>query len=302
MARLFIHEPTLHQSAFSLSWVAPANVWNAPSADEWYECINRSLDTHTSSQETNKHSANPVGAWGQITRQDPFNIGMKLEHLGTMAIEESRLGSLPQTAGFVEESLLSIWKEQLLVCGQDHFMLRPLWHSVFITTLSDIVQLELAVGKEGEPQPDPSDNSPESYARRWAASKDAQRAALHAYLLFRELEAVPIRVVTPIHISSSLYHAAMIWYCYLRFSPADGKYTEFSPEEFEEFACIGIHPGKTMHEANEFKQIRPTLQDSTVLSGIIDMLKRIGYFGLSRSLASLMILLTRNCIEDVSQF
>ncbi|KAL3477026.1 hypothetical protein BJX99DRAFT_134280 [Aspergillus californicus] len=301
MARLFVSEPTLHQHPFSLPWLAPADVWDAPSAGDWSQLVNRHLELSMGLQECGGggSTGEPRLAWEQLARRDHFNVGIKLMQIAAVVIEDNRLGSSPQTAGFLEESLLSMCRERLAFRGPDHFRLRPLWHSVFIVLAADICKLERAAGKDGDRGPSLEKNL--EYASRWAASRDAHRAILHGLVLFRELESITIRAVTPVHVSSSLYHAAMAWYCYLRFSPPDRAYTQLRADEFPEFGLLGIDTGSLMLEAHDFQPFRPSVQDSLILSGLIDMLNRIGYWGLTRSIASLFRSLAADSTENTGQ-
>ncbi|RAL08081.1 uncharacterized protein BO97DRAFT_428779 [Aspergillus homomorphus CBS 101889] len=137
----------------------------------------------------------------------------------------------------------------------------------------------------------------------------AQRAIFHGVLLLHCLEPVSIRAVSPVHVSISLYHAALAWYYYLQLAPADRAYArvvtieeeEEEEEEFRKFTYISINTGDSLLEAPEFKIYRPCAQDSTVLAGLIDMLNRISYWGSSRSLASFLTLLAANSTENTGQ-
>ncbi|KAJ5806549.1 uncharacterized protein N7503_004151 [Penicillium pulvis] len=283
-------------------WLPPAELWDAPSAEQGKDIASQSLDSYKSSQGPASPTADLALIWGQIARQDDLNLSMQLEHIAVLAIENNRLGSLPQTEGFIEKSLLALFQQHLSSHDRDEFMLRSLWHSTFIVSLTDIHRLELAAGKYNEPSPAVLNESSEAYVRRWAASINAQRAVLHAALLLRELEFVSIRAVTPIHISSSLYHAAMAVYCYLRFSPADRSFIQIGHGEFPEITCLGINSGELMLEIHDFQRSRPLVEASKIMSALIDMLNRIGYWSLSRPLGCLMVFLTTDCraIRDQS--
>jgi hypothetical protein len=214
-------------------------------------------------------------------------MAIKLEHTSSVIIDNYRMGHCPQISQYVEDSLLSIYTEQLRAQRPDPLSIGPLWHSTYILLLADIRRLELAVGKNGTEHI--SDHV--EYALTWAASVDSQRAVLHGALLLRHLESMPIRSTCSIHVSSSLYHAALVWYCYLAFCPQSRLFYEFDSDQFPELAGLGVNLRQLNEEIHDSKGYRPSPRESTVLLGLVDMLQRAGYWGLSRSLASLLTLL-----------
>ena len=60
-------------------------------------------------------------------------------------------------------------------------------------------------------------------------------------------------------------------------TPPSRAYVQVRADEFREFVCLGIDLGTVMLEAHDYKQSRPSVQNSIVLSGLIYMLHRIGY-------------------------
>lgn len=288
LARLFVIAPTLHDASWSIPCLAPSSLWEAPSAIEWLQAMQAHVG---SSLSRDGASSSPISlsAWSQLGRSDPINVAIRLEHISSVIIDNQRMGPSAQINQYIEESLLTTFTEQLRDQRPDPLSIRPLWHSTYILLFADIRRLEIVVGKNGSSKI--SDHL--EYATNWAAAVDSQRAVLHGALLLRYLEPMPIRSTFSIHVPSSLYHAALVWYCYLVFCPQSRFFYKYHPDSFPELAGLGADLRELNNEIHEYKNCRPTPSESTVLLGLIDMLRRAGYWGISRSLASLLTLLVK---------
>jgi hypothetical protein len=87
--------------------------------------------------------------------------------------------------------------------------------------------------------------------------------------------------------------AALAWYCYIHFeqgeheSPPDLQ----APMDILEVPLFNINPFQHAIETSLLKKGKPTLTESSPLGGLIDMLPRIGHWGISYRLARILKLL-----------
>ncbi|RDW81040.1 uncharacterized protein DSM5745_04597 [Aspergillus mulundensis] len=287
MTRLFITEPSLHNAPNSIPCLAPHSIWDAASAIEWAKAVRTCGGPFLQSAGGRSAPRDAASAWCELSRNDHLNVIVQLKHICSTVIDNGYLAPSTQILQYVEGSLTSTYAKHLRFRGPDLLSVRPLWHSAFILLSTDIRRLELAIGKKGSREA--SENF--EYASTWAASLNSQRAILHGALLLRQLEPLPICAVSNIHVSSSLYHAAIVWYCYLRYAPESRAYSVHGADEFQELKELAIDVGQLVMEVHEFKSCRPLIQESTVLLNLVDMLRRVGHWGISRSLATLLTLL-----------
>ena len=102
----------------------------------------------------------------------------------------------------------------------------------------DFDRLEMAVGKTGAvPAASCTD-----YITGWSASTDSKRCLIHAFLLQRELENMPLRRVLAIHVPRCLFSAAIAWSAYLRSvsnTPLNLPPTENT--DFPELRLLGVN-------------------------------------------------------------
>ena len=172
----------------------------------------------------------------------------------------------------------------------DPFCLMILWHSTFMSLYADFSRLECACGREGE------DFSLRDrvYAQTWARSEDAKRCLLHAALIQRHFQSMPIGTEPAIHVPMALYYCGIAWTSYTRF--ADRIAFSMSEGEtnlqYSEMRLIGINETKLFVEA--LAKVESGRPDSSPFFKVIDMLGRITHWKIASSLASTLLVV----IED----
>jgi hypothetical protein len=152
-------------------------------------------------------------------------------------------------------------------------------------------KLECAIGREGyEKAQDYLE-----YATTWASSLDGHRCAIHAALILRHLQRIPIGQEPGIHVPRLLYRSALVWYAYTRFGQDDGSTTASTNElNFPELIGTGIDAGRVLFAANGFRKSPPTTSESSTLFHLMDLLARLGHWGISQKMTSLFSVLVHN--------
>jgi hypothetical protein len=224
-----------------------------------------------------------------------FHTYLALESLAASAMEaKSTINSKQQSS--YEDALIRFY-ETNITSNEDQngakYSLAVLWHSTFISLYADINRIELAIGKEGLTE----SQLHREYIREWVSSPNGQRCALHAALILRELEKIPIGAEPPIHVPRIIFRAALVWFCYTEFG-ADRTTNRHQSVEFPELQKIGINCQRLNFEANGFKVLRPTISESSTFCGLVDILPRVGHWGISRLFASILNLLVPDVKDD----
>lgn len=213
-------------------------------------------------------------------------------------------------------------------------MITVLWHTVFMELVTNFDTLERAVGKD---RPDSSTAEHDlAYARQWANSKAAQRCILHAHALLHLLGAMRLDAEPAMHIPHCLFLAGIASYSYTKFRQSEDGPFQDDPRptrrtlrigdvlDFPEFSQCGVPIPKHLFESahsslmahgssrngigaegdhyatsNLPDQSRP---DSRVVPEImftiVDLLQRIGHWGISRKYAATLSALAKSDGDD----
>lgn len=175
--------------------------------------------------------------------------------------------------------------------GTDPFGLEVLWHSIFISLFVDFNRLELAIGREGYDESLPH----RDYVHKWASSQEGCRCVLHGALILQKLQNMTLGVEPAIHVPRALYRAASVRYAYLEFGTDNHTSTSGTPSiDFPELARLNVNSQTLLFKAHEYKLTKPKTQESSTLSGLVDLLHRIGHWGLSRKFAEQILFLQGN--------
>lgn len=293
ISELVLTQPLLRNESRSLPRTANHDVWMAPNSTQWKNIMNRRPSTslfETSSLRLNGTNQNKIDS-------DGFQCYVELEMIGSHIMEQkltrpactSQLESLerfePQLIQFFEQ----IIRAKSEGTGFEPFCLEVLWHSVFISLLVDISRLELALGKEGREESIHHRN----YLHTWSSSREAQRCALHGVLILRKLQATPVGLEPAIHVPRALYRAATVLYVYSELG-RDGDTADMSTGidmNFPEISLLKLNGEALLFEANGYRKSKPKASESSTLCGLVDLLHRIGHWGLSRKFAELFNIL-----------
>ena len=171
----------------------------------------------------------------------------------------------------------------------DPFSLMVLWHEIFMQLLVDFDELERAIGRDG---PDEAADSLK-YAYVWSSTIEARRCVIHGSLIYRQIGSMRIDAEPALHLPRSIFLAALAWYCYIHFEQGEHESSQDSqmPTDILEVSLFNINPFQHSIETSVLKKGKPTLIESSPLGGLIDMLPRIGHWGISYRLARILKLL-----------
>lgn len=286
ISELFFTEPFLQHGSSNLPLIAEDSLWEAPCEKNWSAVImNRSRVRRVSGDPPQAPESLPQ----QLSTTDSCNgLGKYLELEGIAAsITNGRELESSNKREYHEASLLHFYESHLssiLGKAPDNYFLMALWHSAFMSLYANFNRLELAVGRKGFDE----SRSHVDHAHEWASSKDGQRCALHASLILRETERMTLRAEPPTHVPRIIFRAAIVWFCYTKFGV---DVLENQMVEFPELKKMGINCQRLLFDANGFKPSRPKTHESSTLCGLVDILHRVGHWGISRRFASILALL-----------
>lgn len=229
------------------------------------------------------------GTRNKPSRPPPsFSVYALLEEKISRIMEKSDAPPLRDTLEEFIQPLIHIYTDQLSKkIDSDPFSLKALWHSVFISLYSDMNMLECAVGRDGFDEAQAQNR----HAIAWASSADGHRCATHAALILRHLQRIPVGEEPAIHVPRLLYRVSIVWYSYTRFGRDDPESSSSVEVNFIELNKAGIDGQRTLFAANGFKKTRPTTSESSTLFQAIDLLARLGHWGISQKMASMTSIL-----------
>ncbi|KAL2825361.1 hypothetical protein BDW59DRAFT_179915 [Aspergillus cavernicola] len=297
MAELFVTDPYLRHSSPKRPFLCDDELWAATTAEEWSKLMTHRL---TSLQAVDYDNASP-----KTTSR--LHAYLELEGIAASILESRSLefGSdiLQEPADYVTPTLIRFYMFHIKPYQKeyDQFCLLALWHSIFISISTNIDYLELAIGKEGSRQA----NSPliTEYLRTWANSPNGQRAALHAALILSHLEQLPLATEPPIHVPRVIFRAAIAWYCYTKYQPTSEQSQQQTTRilQFPELKEMNVNCQKVLFEAKGSRSGRSAMAESSTFCGLVDLLQRMGHWGLSMRLAGILRLLLPDIDEEERQ-
>ena len=238
-------------------------------------------------------TAKTAGDWRRVLQQNPrrnkpnkFREYIELEHIAAF-IRDARtcdnwVSASPPLRAALEESHNSNFRSGTSD-APDILCLKALWHVTYLAYLVDFDRLELVVGREGYQE----SQAEIPFARAWADSQDGCRCALHATLILRSLESLPIGNEPPIHAPRALHRATLVLYCYLQFSPTSDQGSAVQALDFPELQRAGIDCERLVAEINDCRPTRPKPLQSSIVCRCVDLLRHLGHWGLGRQLAAM---------------
>ncbi|OJI89186.1 hypothetical protein ASPTUDRAFT_60939 [Aspergillus tubingensis CBS 134.48] len=271
-ADLFLSEPYMRRPSLRSS-ISDDEIWTAPTAADWSRSLTRQLSSHVRSD--------------SMAKQNSFKEYFALEEIAG-SVCDARMSddysALPSQQSVLEKFYCNNITQRSSSVGPDNFCLRALWHVTFLSSLVDFDRLELAVGREGHEE----SQRHVCYARAWANSRDGCRCVVHAGLTFRCLESMPIAKEPPIHAPRSLHRAILVLYCYLQFKDiADHTDVTQNAFDFPELNHAGIICERILAEVNCPGMWGPKPMHSSMLCHFIELLRRLGHWGLARQQAAM---------------
>jgi hypothetical protein len=302
LSELLLSEPLLRRFAPS-DLVSEDDLWTAPSAQAWGNAVRHRL-------EQPRISISPSSPSSQAIE---FRSYVELEGItsaisdATNSLENNRRDLLlvkcqPVLMSFYDRYLHPLQPLSAPQWYKDKFCLQALWHANFLSLLADLDRLEQALGREGFDEAQRNTG----YACAWANSSDGLRCAIHAVLILHLLETLPAGGTEPaIHVPRVLFRATIIWFCYLKFGVRDpSEWYEQSqacsnPNSLLELRHISANPVNLLFESLDFQQRRPSPSESSTTCRYVDLMGRIGHWGLFRQLGAVGAVLLHGALEAV---
>ncbi|CEJ57459.1 hypothetical protein PMG11_06151 [Penicillium brasilianum] len=293
LSELVLTHPLIQREESLLPLTGRHELWVASNTAQWKMALDR------------QRSASDFNQSGAIAGSSPLPIGIGLPNRFQLyitleginaRIANSRASHVTRDQEVFtrfENQLIQFFDQHLHANGaspaSDPFCLEVLWHSAFISLLADFNCLELAIGREGYKE----SLSHRDHAHRWASSPNATRCALHGAMILRKVQNTPLGSEPAIHVPRALYRAATVWYIYSEYGvdvhPGSPETSLETPPavnvEFPEFSQLKMSSQSLIFEANGYRTSRPKSSESSTLCGLVDLLHRIGHWGLSRKFA-----------------
>ncbi|KAK5949622.1 hypothetical protein OHC33_009429 [Knufia fluminis] len=180
---------------------------------------------------------------------------------------------------------------RVVECGKQYLQTTPpkdlealhggiivLWHLVFISINTDVDLLERGIGRGG-PELEPSDLAETC---KWARSVNAKRTVAHAMMIKRHLEHFPLTSEPAIHVPRALFISAISLFCYFKYNDGGAE----QRLDFPEFQLLDINVQALLREANAHKH--GSDEELGSVFEFIDLLQRIGHWGISRKFATIL--------------
>ncbi|KAF4184127.1 hypothetical protein CNMCM7927_008317 [Aspergillus lentulus] len=301
LSELLLGEPVVRRFAPS-DLVSEDDLWTAPTAQAWGNAVRRRVEQLRISI-TSSPSSQAI----------EFRSYVELEGItsaisdSTNSLENNRRDLLlvkwqPVLMSFYDRSLHPLQQLSSPQRYKDKFCLQALWHANFLSLLADLDRLEQALGREGFDEAQRNT----SYVCAWANSSEGLRCAIHAVLILHLLETLPAGGTEPaIHVPRVLFRATIVWFCYLKFGVRDPSewyeqsQASNSPNSLSELRHISANPVNLLFESLDFQQRRPRPSESSTTCRYVDLMGRIGHWGLFRQLGAVGAVLLHGALEAV---
>ncbi len=103
-----------------------------------------------------------------------------------------------------------------------------------------------------------------------------------------------------LHVPRSMFLAGIAWYCYIHFDQTDPALPHSSEEflEIPEIKLFNISSVQHLFDSAGSNKGKPKLIEASPLSGLMDMLYRIGHWGISRRFARILGLLIHGITDS----
>ncbi|KAH7231990.1 hypothetical protein B0J15DRAFT_530314 [Fusarium solani] len=274
IACLLNHDPLMRHSIEELPRTASKKAFSVPDAKSW-KTIMTSQASSSFAQE-GRTAEDPAISLSFPHVSNDFELHVILRCIGSIASEQRNLLPSQTSARYRHSPAFQKQQSSLMM----------LWHSIFMLPHMNVDVLELFCGRKG---PLVAEKHREA-ARLWATSDDARICSIHAMLVVRHFEQIPIGSEPPIHFPLCLYRCGIAWFCYTSFV---NKATLRAGGELRlpELQAIGISGGMSLLQDAVFMDGRP---EASPLFKIIHLLKRASHWKLGRSLASTLLSLAED--------
>jgi hypothetical protein len=288
-ATTFHHEPLLRHTVGRLPVCNSDELFFAPTAAEWYRLMEK--DRSTGSEVAHVHAVNSLVATSVLTPRKAQMFAYASLAGIVASIQEKRSSFLDDTSKQYFRSLLLSWHNEhykhIQGHKKNHINLLIFWHAAFMALYADSDLLERSIGRDGrliaqEARKDIDD---------WATSLEARRGVLHALLVLKHLEMLPIGLEPAIHVPKAAFYSAMVVYSYIKFKPSVDSCTPSQDDvNIPELQVSGSTGSLNLSSDKSSPAVFSPVEPS-ILCNAIDLLRRIGHWEISRKFASILQIL-----------
>ncbi|KAL6792662.1 hypothetical protein J3E68DRAFT_377410 [Trichoderma sp. SZMC 28012] len=280
-ASIFHHEPLLRHEPGRLPRCCADELFTASTASQWQTMI-KSLHSSPSTSES-QHHVPSVGVAATPNSYSFMNAYVLLSGHNA-AIQEARCATLTETMIGDFHYRLTTWYDAYFpsIRYRDPHFLIVLWHETFMSLYVCFDLLERVIGREGSSMRD----GDLARIRDWTARVEGQRCVIHAMLIYKRLQTLPIIAEPAIHVPKALFYAGLVVYCYAKFRPNDAPHGDVDIPELRssDFGRLSMHTQtSTEPPTASLRQFDPS-----TLYNITDLLRRQGHWELSRRFSSIL--------------
>ncbi|KAI1419503.1 fungal-specific transcription factor domain-containing protein [Xylaria sp. FL1777] len=288
-ATTFHHEPLLRHTIEKLPVCNSDELFFAPTAIDWYSIVEK--DRAIGLETTHVHAVSSLAVPSALTTRKAQMFAYASLAGIVASIQEKRPSFLDDTSKQCFRNLLLSWHcdhyKHIQGAKKNHINLLIFWHAAFMALYADTDLLERSIGRDGRQVA----QEVRGDINNWAASLEARRGVLHAMLVLKHLEMLPIGLEPAIHVPKAAFYSAMVVYSYIKFKPSVDLYVPSQDEmNIPELRVPGststLHLNSDKASTTIFSPVEPS-----ILCNAIDLLRRIGHWEISRKFASILQIL-----------
>ncbi|KAI0454640.1 hypothetical protein F5B21DRAFT_229370 [Xylaria acuta] len=288
-ATTFHHEPLLRHTLEKLPVCNSNELFFAPTAADWYGLVE--MDRAINSETAHLHTANSLAVPSVLTTRKAQMFAYASLAGIVASIQERRSSFLDDASKQYFRNMLLSWHNEhykhIQGPKKNHINLLIFWHTAFMALYADSELLERSIGRDGRQAAQEAREDID----RWAASLEARRGVLHALLILKHLEMLPIGLEPAIHVPKAAFYSGMVVYSYIKFKPSVDSYVPSHDEvNMPELQVSGSTSTLNMSSDKASTTIFSPVEPS-ILCNAIDLLRRIGHWEISRKFASILQIL-----------
>ena len=283
-ATTFHHEPFLRHTATASLGCCSEALFSAATATQWRERLG-SLPRHSGPNDSCQSSYPTI----PLLSPKESHIAAYAALSGILASVKEKRCAATLDAPSVQHcrGALLTWHNDFsgLFQGPSHepTSLHVLWHEVFMMLYADFDLLERAIGRDGQV----ATNKASESMQQWSVSSEARRSVLHALFILKHVENLPSGSGVAIHVPKALFCSGIVIYNYINSATRLNLSTPLSHDDLDmpEFREAGPLDGGG-NDVSPPAILSPV--DTSMLCYIVDLLRRVGHWGISRRYATIL--------------
>ncbi|SPO04615.1 uncharacterized protein DNG_07300 [Cephalotrichum gorgonifer] len=286
-ATTFHHEPLLRHTSADLPGCCSEKLFSAATAAQWQELLNNPPRTH-----------NDTGCSHQSLNPPLPLLPPSESHMVAYAALSRILASIQEMRCFVldapsvqqfRDTLLTWYNDFSGILQrqpQEPTSLHILWHEAFLILYADFDLLERAIGRDGPM----TQRRAEEDAKQWSVSSEARRSVLHALFILKHIDKLPNGAGVAIHVPKALFYSGIVIYNYITSATGVSLNTPVSHDDLDipEFRVSEQTGAMDCTGSDVSSQAMFSHIDASILCYIVDLLRRVGHWGISRRYASIL--------------